>query len=143
MNELATSSADFVLHPQLAADTIEVDRWACSRVLLINDATYPWLILVPQRPELRELHDLAADDLVQVMAEIVRASQAMEWLFQPVKLNVAALGNQVPQLHIHVIARFEDDSAWPKPVWGVAPAVSYSASDLAARLEALRDAFAA
>ncbi|MCZ6511581.1 MAG: HIT family protein, partial [Alphaproteobacteria bacterium] len=119
MTATALATADFDLHPQLAADTVEVARWACSRVLLINDATYPWLILVPQRPGLRELHDLSADDLAQVTAEIVGASEAMERLFRPDKMNVAALGNQVSQLHIHVIARFEDDPAWPKPVWGV------------------------
>jgi diadenosine tetraphosphate (Ap4A) HIT family hydrolase len=134
--------SDFELHPQLAADTIEVDRWACCRVLLMNDASYPWLILVPQRPGLRELHNLPADDLALATGEIVRASQAMERLFEPVKLNVAALGNQVAQLHIHVIARFDDDPAWPKPVWGVAPAVPYKAGALAERLAALRGAFA-
>ena len=134
--------SDFELHPQLAADTIEVDRWACCRVLLMNDASYPWLILVPQRPGLCELHDLPADDLALATGEIVRASQAMERLFEPVKLNVAALGNQVAQLHIHVIARFDDDPAWPKPVWGVAPAVPYDAGGLADRLAALRGAFA-
>ncbi len=136
------SASDFDLHPQLTADTVEAARWDCCRVLLMNDATYPWLILVPQRPDLRELHDLSADDLAQVTVEIVRASQAMESLFKPVKMNVAALGNQVPQLHIHVIARFEDDPAWPKPVWGVAPAAPYDAGALAERLAALRGAFA-
>ncbi len=138
----ATAPADFELHPQLAADTVEVVRWACCRVLLMNDAAYPWLVLVPQRPALRELHQMVAGDLAQVTAEIVRASEAMERLFQPVKMNVAALGNQVPQLHIHVIARFEDDPAWPKPVWGVMPALPYDARDLGARVEALRGAFA-
>ncbi len=141
MNATAPATADFDLHPQLAADTVEVDRWTCCRVLLINDATYPWLILVPQRSGLRELHDLSADDLAQVTAEIVRASEAMERLFQPDKMNVAALGNQVPQLHIHLIARFEDDAAWPKPIWGVTPAEPYGAQNLAVRIEALRGAF--
>ena len=142
MNANAPEPTDFDLHPQLAADTLEVDRWACCRVLLINDATYPWLILVPQRPGLRDFHELSAGDLALATDEIVRASQALEQLFQPVKINVAALGNMVPQLHIHVIARFEDDPAWPKPVWGVAPAVPYGAAELAGRLEALRGAFA-
>lgn len=136
------NASDFDLHPQLAADTIEVARWDCCRVLLMNDATYPWLILVPQRPDLRDLHDLAPADLALATAEIVRASQALERLFQPVKINVAALGNMVPQLHIHVIARFEEDPAWPQPVWGVAPAEPYGAGALAERLEALRGAFA-
>ncbi len=140
MNPSAPS--DFELHPQLAADTVEVARWNCCCVLLMNDAAYPWLILVPQRPGLRDFHDLAPADLEVATAEIVRASKALEQLFQPIKINVAALGNMVPQLHIHVIARFEDDPAWPKPVWGVAPAESYGAEALGERLAALRGAFA-
>ena len=142
MSPATPAPADFELHKQLAADTIEVDRWDCCRVLLMNVATYPWLILVPQRPDVRELHALSAGDLALTSGEIVRASQAMERLFQPVKMNVAALGNMVPQLHIHVIARFDDDPAWPNPVWGVTPAKPYDAVDLTARVEALRDAFA-
>ena len=128
--------------PRLAADTAGLGSLGLCRVLLMDDARYPWLILVPQRPGLRDLHDLPPEDLAAATAEIVRASRALETLFEPVKLNVAALGNQVPQLHIHVIARFEDDPAWPKPVWGVAPAVPYEAGALAERLEALRGAFA-
>lgn len=139
MNESA--HPDFDLHPQLAADTLEVARWDCCRVLLMNDAAYPWLILVPQRPGLRDFHQLSVGDLALATAEIVRASQALERLFQPVKINVAALGNMVPQLHIHVIARFEDDPAWPQPVWGVAPAEPYGTEALAERLAALRGAF--
>ena len=135
--------SEFELHPQLAADTVEVDRWACCCVLLMNDASYPWLILVPQRPDVRELHQLAAHDLAHVTEEIVRASEALERLFKPVKINVAALGNMVPQLHIHVIARFADDAAWPKPVWGVQAPVPYGAEALGERLAALRGAFAA
>jgi diadenosine tetraphosphate (Ap4A) HIT family hydrolase len=141
MSPTIPTPANFELHKQLAADTIEVDRWDCCRVLLMNDAAYPWLILVPQRPGVCELHKLSAEDLALTTAEIVRASEAMERLFQPVKMNVAALGNMVPQLHIHVIARFEDDPAWPQPVWGVGPAVPYGAGELAARVEALRGAF--
>ncbi|MBO6784922.1 MAG: HIT domain-containing protein [Alphaproteobacteria bacterium] len=133
----------FELDPQLAADTVSVADWSLCRVLLMNDANYPWLILVPARPGLRDLHDLAPDDLATVTGEIVRASRALEGLFKPKKLNVAALGNMVPQLHIHVIARFEDDPAWPKPVWGVVPAQPCEPDDLEARVAALRGAFAA
>jgi diadenosine tetraphosphate (Ap4A) HIT family hydrolase len=136
------NASDFDLHPQLAADTVEVENWACCRVSLMNDTTYPWLILVPQRSGLRDFHELAPVDLHTAAAEIMRASQALERLFQPVKINVAVLGNMVPQLHIHVIARFEDDPAWPKPVWGVVPAEPYNADALAECLTALRGAFA-
>ena len=134
---------EFELHPQLAADTVPVAEWPLCRVLLLNDASYPWLVLVPARPGLRDLHDLSPDDLAAATDEVVRASRALEALCSPDKLNVAALGNMVPQLHIHVIARFGNDPAWPKPVWGVIPAVPYGQDELDARLTALREALEA
>lgn len=115
------SVAEVPLHPRLAADTVELTRWDLCQVLLMNDSTYPWLILVPQRPDLRDLHDVPAADQGPLMAEISRASSALQEFVNPDKLNVAALGNMVPQLHIHVIARFTTDPAWPGPVWGVVP----------------------
>jgi diadenosine tetraphosphate (Ap4A) HIT family hydrolase len=133
---------EFVLDPRLAADTIEVDRWDLSLVLLMNDANYPWLILVPQRPGLRDIHDLLPPDLLRLSAEIVRASNLLIGLFpeggKPDKMNVAALGNQVPQLHVHVIARFVNDPAWPKPVWGAVPPQPYTEVARAQRLKRLR-----
>jgi diadenosine tetraphosphate (Ap4A) HIT family hydrolase len=131
---------DFTLDPKLAQDTVEVDRWTLNRVLLMEDANYPWLILVPARPGLKDFHDLAADDLPAMSAEIVRASKALQALFDPVKLNVAALGNQVPQLHIHVIARRADDPAWPKPVWGAVPALPYKDAARSERIAEIRKA---
>jgi diadenosine tetraphosphate (Ap4A) HIT family hydrolase len=131
----------FTLHPQLAADTVEVDRWPLSRVLLSNDSTYPWLILVPQLPDLRDLHDVPAVRHGALMAEIDRASRALQTLFGADKINVAALGNQVPQLHVHVIARHTGDPAWPKPIWGAVPPRPYDDAALAERLDALRTAF--
>lgn len=133
--------ADFTLDPTLARDTVPLGEWALCRVLLMNDAQYPWLVLVPARPGLRDFHDLAPADLTLATGEIVRASKALQALFEPFKLNVAALGNMVPQLHIHVIARFADDAAWPKPVWGVRPAEPYDEAALTARLGDLRGAF--
>lgn len=118
----------FTLDPRLVNDTIELDRWALSRVLLMNDAQYPWLILVPQRADIREIVDLDADARTTLLEEIVRASNALKKMVNPHKLNVAALGNAVPQLHCHVIARFTTDPAWPKPVWGVKPAQPYTES---------------
>src|SRR5690606_17727887 len=115
----------FTLDPRLRADTTELARWDLSLVLLMHDANYPWLILVPQRPGLRDIHDLVPPDLLRLSAEIVRASNLLIGLFpeggKPDKMNVAALGNQVSQLHVHVIARFANDPAWPKPVWGAVP----------------------
>ena len=132
----------FRLHERLAADTVEVLRWPLNRVLLMNDRTYPWLILVPERPGLKDLHDLAVTDHIQAMAEISRASRALQHLCRPDKINVAALGNMVPQLHIHVIARFASDPAWPRPVWGVQPAEPYNEAEIKATLARLKDTFA-
>ena len=112
-------SARFTLHPQLAADTFPLAGWPLSLVLLMNDARFPWMILVPQRPDLRELHDLPANERAVLIEEIARAGRVMQAAFKAEKINTAALGNQVPQLHVHVIARFASDPAWPNPIWGV------------------------
>jgi diadenosine tetraphosphate (Ap4A) HIT family hydrolase len=108
--------------------------------LLIKDANYPWLVLVPARPEIREIHDLSPADRAILVEEIAKAGERVQELFQADKINVAALGNVVPQLHIHVIARFINDPAWPKPVWGVVPAKEYEAGALEERLSLLRKA---
>jgi diadenosine tetraphosphate (Ap4A) HIT family hydrolase len=115
----------FSLDPQLDADTMPLGRLPLSRVLLMNDARYPWLILVPEKPDLAEIIDLSEPDQQQLMREIAAASQALKALFNPDKLNVGALGNRVRQLHIHVIARFVSDAAWAGPVWGVGQAQPY------------------
>jgi diadenosine tetraphosphate (Ap4A) HIT family hydrolase len=133
----------FTLHPQLAANTAEVARWPLCRVLLNDDATYPWLVLVPQLPGLRDLHDVPAARHAELMAEIDRASRLLQDQFDADKINVAALGNQVPQLHIHVIARHTDDPAWPKPVWGAVPARSYGDTARGALVDRLRAALEA
>lgn len=129
----------FVLHPTLAADTLELARWPLSRVLLMNDSRYPWLILVPQHPGLRELHHLSPPDQGRLMEEIERVSRALEMAFQPDKINVGALGNLVEQLHIHVVARFRDDDAWPAPVWGKLPRLPYAPEALARTLDRIRE----
>lgn len=133
---------DFALHERLAADTITLADWPLCRVLLMNDASYPWLVLVPRRAALTELHHLAGDDRSALFDEIERASLALESMFGPDKINVGALGNMVPQLHIHVIARFRSDPAWPGPVWGKQPPVPYEPGALQERGEQLKAAFA-
>ncbi|HEY2110919.1 MAG TPA: HIT domain-containing protein, partial [Dongiaceae bacterium] len=110
-------SNPFTLHPRLAADTVALGDWPLCRLLLMNDARFPWVILVPARPELREIHDLPPAERATLIEEIARASALMQQAFAADKMNVAALGNQVPQLHIHVIARVASDPAWPNPVW--------------------------
>ncbi len=127
----------FVLDPQLDNDTYEIGRTSLSRVLLMNDARFPWIILVPERSGLAELIDLAPADRTQLWDEITRTSEALKAMYGPDKLNVAALGNMVRQLHVHVIARFASDPAWPKPVWGSGAPIPYEAHQLgsmAARL---------
>jgi diadenosine tetraphosphate (Ap4A) HIT family hydrolase len=109
----------FQLHAQLSADTVQVCDLPLCRVRLMNDQRFPWLILVPMREGLRELVDLVPGDQALMLTDINRVSRVLQQLFTPDKLNVAALGNMVPQLHIHVIARFQHDAAWPKPIWGV------------------------
>lgn len=128
----------FSLHPQLEKDTVEVAVWPLCRVLLMNDSTYPWLILVPQRDGLREMHDLPPPDRNRLMQEMALASSLLQSATGAEKMNVAALGNMVPQLHVHVIARFSTDPAWPRPVWGVAPARPYTQPELEAMLAKLR-----
>lgn len=130
----------FSLHPQLEKDTVEVAVWPLCRVLLMNDSTYPWLILVPQRDGLREMHDLPPPDRNRLMQEMALASSLLQAATGAEKMNVAALGNMVPQLHVHVIARFSTDPAWPRPVWGVAPAQPYGPEALDAMLAKLRTA---
>lgn len=115
----------FTLDSRLAADSIVLGDMLLSRVLLMNDARFPWLILVPRRPNLREFLDLAATERAILMEEIAKASSALKDVTQAEKLNVAALGNMVPQLHVHVIARFAGDPAWPNPVWGRGQAKPY------------------
>ena len=128
------------LHKALARDTVEIVRWPLCRVLLMNDSRYPWLILVPAQLNLTAMHDLNSADQTVLMAEITRASQALTALYAPDKINVGALGNMVPQLHIHVIARFRSDDAWPAPVWGAHPAVPYEPEELQVTLVNLRQA---
>jgi diadenosine tetraphosphate (Ap4A) HIT family hydrolase len=132
----------FSLHPQLEADTAPLADLPLCRVLLMDDATYPWLILVPALDGLRDLHDLPAGEDARLMTEIRQASLALAALHSPDKINVAALGNQVPQLHIHVIARFASDPGWPGPVWGKAPRQPYESDACHAAIAALRQALA-
>jgi diadenosine tetraphosphate (Ap4A) HIT family hydrolase len=131
----------FTLHPTLAQDTVEVARLALCRVLLLRDRRFPWLVLVPEREAVREIHELPAGDRALLIEEIARASGVLARLFSPDKLNVGALGNLVPQLHVHVVARFTADAAWPGPIWGSGAAEPYPAPELAELRERLAAAF--
>lgn len=131
------------LHPQLADDSHPVAHWPLSDLQLMDDANHPWLILVPRIEAAVELIDLSDSQQAQLMQEIAIASHALRTAFKPHKLNVASLGNLVPQLHVHVIARFEHDIAWPRPVWGTASAQRYSPEALVRRIERLQAALTA
>ncbi len=117
--------AEFALDPRLEADSVPVVDLPLSAVRLMRDANYAGLLLVPRRAELSELIDLDAAERARLIEEIALASEALRFEVACDKLNVAALGNMVAQLHVHVIARRRDDPAWPNPVWGAAPAKAY------------------
>jgi diadenosine tetraphosphate (Ap4A) HIT family hydrolase len=117
------------LHPQLHADTVPVCDLALSRVLAMNDANFPWLILVPRRAGIGEIFDLGAEQAV-LLNEVSLVSRVLKDATQCDKLNVAAIGNVVPQLHLHIVARRKDDALWPKPVWGAAPPRAYDPAAL-------------
>jgi diadenosine tetraphosphate (Ap4A) HIT family hydrolase len=132
----------YVLSPQLAADTVRVTTLPLCDVRLMKDRSWPWLVLVPERDALVELLDLDVEDRRALIEEIALASSVLRDLFQPDKLNVAALGNQVSQLHVHVIARSHHDPAWPRPIWGTVVPVEYRPHELETTIGALQDAFA-
>jgi len=128
----------FALHPRLEADAHFAADWQLCRVLVMNDARYPWLVLVPRRDEATEVIQLEAPDRTQLMEEITRAGRLLQTLPEVAKLNIGALGNLVPQLHVHVVGRHPGDPAWPGPVWGHSPAVPYDADALAGMLGLVR-----
>jgi len=130
----------FALHPDLIRDTVEVTRLALCRVGLMNDSTYPWLVLSPMLTGLRDFHDVPAEHHATLMAEIGRASRALQKAYTTDKINVAALGNVTPQLHIHVIARSAGDPAWAKPVWGIVPPKPYAADAMSEAIAKVRAA---
>jgi diadenosine tetraphosphate (Ap4A) HIT family hydrolase len=124
------ADSEWSLDPQLARDTVPIGDLPLSRVLLMNDANYPWLILVPRQPGMVEIVDLAGADQAELMREINHVGCALKKLTACDKLNVAALGNTVRQLHVHVIARFAGDPAGARPVWGVVPGKPYDEAAL-------------
>lgn len=133
----------FPLDPRLHAETHAIGELPLSRLLLMDDARFPWLVLVPRIAGARELIDLDDSDQRVLLDEVTRVGRALEALLQPDKLNIAALGNVVPQLHVHVIARFRTDAAWPRPVWGHGDRVAYAAGARDACAARLREALKA
>lgn len=132
----------FELHPRLREDTFRIGKFPLSIVLLMNDANTPWCILVPERDGISEIHDLSPEDQTQLMRETVGLSEALARSFGADKINIGALGNLVPQLHVHVVVRFRNDAAWPGPVWGNAPARPYGEREAEAMKERIKELFA-
>ncbi|MCK9538578.1 HIT domain-containing protein [Dokdonella sp.] len=133
----------FRIDPRLAADTHPVAELVLSRLLLMDDARFPWLILVPRIVGARELIDLDLDDRRHLLDELSTIGRTLEALLRPDKLNIAALGNEVTQLHVHVIARYSKDAAWPQPVWGHGQRQPYEACARERRVSELRNALTA
>ena len=128
----------FSLDPRLQQDTLVLGDFALCRLLLMNDSTYPWLILVPRREAVSEVFQLAADEQQQLWRETTLLAETLKDAFVADKMNIATLGNVVSQLHMHVVVRHRDDAAWPAPVWGRQPAVPYSREQLRVMRERLR-----
>ncbi len=129
-HELDPELHPYVLDPRLAQDTIHIGQFELCDLLLMNDAQYPWFILVPRRAEVAEIFHLSDADQLQLIRESSILSQNLNDIFDADKMNIAALGNQVRQLHLHHVVRFESDPAWPGPVWGKLPPQPYSSADI-------------
>lgn len=123
-------SENFELHAQLAKDSIWLADWPLCQLRLINDSNYPWFILVPRRANIRDVIDLSDEEQAQLWQESAKLSRLLRQKFSPEKLNLAALGNMVPQLHLHHVARFSSDAAWPSPIWGKVAAIPYTEQQL-------------
>lgn len=133
----------FDVDARLAANSVEIEDWPLCHVRLKTDKTYPWLYLIPRKEGIREMFELSYHDQQNLIREIAAAGMAMKTLYNADKINTAAYGNMVPQLHVHVFARHNTDPAWPKPVWAVQlPEISYNDNEIADELRALKQAFA-
>lgn len=129
----------FELHPRLQQDCVEVGRFQLSRLLMMNDSQYPWFILVPEKAGLREIYQLTNPERELLLGESSYLAENLVALYNADKMNIASIGNQVPQLHIHHIVRYQTDKAWPAPVWGKFDAVPYTQQQITENLTRLRD----
>ena len=135
---LMTNNQAFQLHPQLQQDSFPVGCFELCELRIINDSQYPWFILVPQRPDIREIYQLAPNDQQQFQIESSYLAEQLATLYNADKMNIAAIGNMVPQLHIHHIVRYQHDKAWPAPVWGKFPTSAYAEPELTEQLQRLK-----
>ncbi len=130
----------FILPPQLAADCLQVGQLRLSRILLMNDRQFPWYILVPERQDVTEIYRLSQNDQMQLWRESALLAEMITQIHQPDTLNIATIGNIVPQLHMHHIARYKTDKAWPAPVWGKFDRLPYGKDTGEQQVSAMRDA---
>ena len=133
----------FQLHPRLAADTLPIAKLELCEARLMNDSRFPWVILIPMRDALTELHQLSPAEQQQLMAESTAVAEALIAMDEVTKINLGALGNLVPQFHWHVVGRNPEDTCWPGPVWGCGSTIPYSAKKQAALIAELRQAIGA
>lgn len=129
---------EFELHPRLAQDCFAIGRFELCRLLLMNDNQYPWFILVPEKPAVAELHQLSIEERQQFIDESCYLAENLAALYKADKMNVAAIGNIVTQLHVHHVVRYRHDKAWPQPVWGKFDAVPYTPEQLADTVQLLK-----
>ncbi|MCK9607137.1 MAG: HIT domain-containing protein [Methylomonas sp.] len=129
----------FQLHPRLEQDCLDVGHFALCKILLMNDCQYPWLILVPRRHDVTEIYQLAAGDRQQLLDESCWLAEALVAIYRPDKLNIAAIGNLVPQLHLHHVVRYRADIAWPGPIWGKFAASAYTKPEAETQIARLRE----
>jgi diadenosine tetraphosphate (Ap4A) HIT family hydrolase len=129
----------FQLHPRLQQDCFSVGQFTLSRILMMNDNQYPWFILVPQRKGIKEIYELSQSDRQLLMDESCLLAKTMVELYRPDKLNIAAIGNLVPQLHVHHVARYQTDIAWPGPIWGKFPVSTYAGQTAELQIARLRE----
>lgn len=134
---------NFQLHPRLQQDCFSVGQLALSQLLMMNDSQYPWFILVPRRPEMTEIYQLAEADRQMLLTESCLLAEKLHAIYRPDKLNIATIGNLVPQLHMHHVVRYQADKAWPAPIWGKFPAQPFAHPDAEQQIARLRAALSA
>jgi len=139
MTDSLPPMTEFKLHPRLQADCFLVGHLALCELLMMNDTHYPWFVLVPRRPDLNEIYQLSGPDRQLLLVESCVLSETLQTIYRPDKLNIAAIGNLVPQLHIHHVARYRTDIAWPAPIWGKLPPEPYTQKQADSRIRQLRE----
>jgi diadenosine tetraphosphate (Ap4A) HIT family hydrolase len=138
---METLTVSALLDPRIESDSTFIVNLDLCEVRLNHNAAFPWILLIPKEKGISEIIDLAPSNQPLLMSEIVLASQVMQRLFQPTKLNIASLGNIVPQLHVHIVGRYDTDKAWPHPIWNSGINIAYDPHAKRARIAQLKDGF--